>query len=102
MIKRKYPFCCCLLTLGFLLFVFNGMEQCNFLGQRERSFFIVLRQRDNGTSSKSCHGTERAGTACQNLGLDAGGDNYYFYCQNLGRDEGWDGTITIYSYDFLF
>ena len=43
-----------------------GTGQGNFLGQRDRSFFIVLGQRDNGTSSKSCHGTGRAGTVCQN------------------------------------
>ena len=30
-------------------------------GQRDRSSFIVPGQRDNGTSSKSCHGTGRAG-----------------------------------------
>ena len=30
-------------------------------GQRDRSLFIVPRQRDNGTTSKSCHGTGRDG-----------------------------------------
>ena len=35
----------------------NKTGQCNFSGQRDRSFFIVPGQRDNGTSSKSCHGT---------------------------------------------
>ena len=41
--------------------VSNETGQCNFSGQRDRSFFIVSGQRDNGTSSKSCHGTERDG-----------------------------------------
>ena len=41
--------------------VSNGTGQGNFSGQRDRSFFIVPGQRDNGTSSKSCHGTGRAG-----------------------------------------
>ena len=40
----------------------KGTGQCNFLQQRDRSSFIVPGQRDNGTSSKSCHGTGRAGT----------------------------------------
>ena len=53
--------------------VSNGMGQCNFSGQRDRSSFIVPRQRDNGTSSKSCQGTGQPvkirdgtwdGTAC--------------------------------------
>ena len=39
--------------------VSNGTGQCNFLGQTDRSFFIVPGHRYNGTSSKSCHGTER-------------------------------------------
>ena len=41
--------------------VSNGTGQCNFSGRRDRSFFIVPGQRDNGTSSKSCHGTGRNG-----------------------------------------
>ena len=41
--------------------VSNGTGQGNFSGQRDRSFFIVPGQRDNGTSSKSCHGTGRDG-----------------------------------------
>jgi hypothetical protein len=46
--------------------VCNGTGQCNFSGQRDRNSFLVPGQRDNGTSSKSCHGTERDGilTAC--------------------------------------
>jgi hypothetical protein len=53
---------------------------CNFLGRRERNSFIVLGQRDNGISSKSCHGMGQAGTAYQNPGPNAR----------------WDGTITIF------
>ena len=34
--------------------------------------------RDNGTSSKSCHGTGRAETAYQNTGWNVGWDNHYF------------------------
>ena len=46
--------------------VSNGMGQCNFLGQRDRSSFIVPGQRDNNrTSSKSCYRTGWAGTAYQ-------------------------------------
>ena len=46
--------------------VSNGTGQRNFLGQRDRNFFLVPGQRDNGTSSKFCHGTGRDGilTAC--------------------------------------
>ena len=51
--------------------------------------------RDKGTSSKSCNGT-----AYQNPGRDAGKDNYYFSVKI--RDGMRDGTITIFSYDFLF
>ena len=40
--------------------------QCTFLGQRDRSSFIVPGQRDSRTSSKSCRRTEWARTACQN------------------------------------
>ena len=35
-------------------------------------------QRDNGTSSKSCHRTGQAGTVYQNLGQNTGRDNHYF------------------------
>ena len=52
-----------------LLFGTKGQEflHCpGTKGQRDRSSFIVLGQKDNGTSSKSCHGTGRAGilTGC--------------------------------------
>ena len=72
----------------FLTRVSNGTGQYNFSGQRDRSFFIVPGQRDNGTSSKSCQGTGRAGTAkiwdgmgrnSQYPGRDAGRDNHYFF-----------------------
>ena len=58
--------------------VSNGTGQCNFSGQRERSSFIFPGQRDNGTSSKSCQGTGRAGTVCQSPGRDTGQNNHYF------------------------
>jgi hypothetical protein len=82
--------------------VSSGTRQCNFLGQRDRSFFIVPGQRDNRRSSKYCHGTELARIACQNLGWDAGRDNHYF------SDQIQDGTGTgrdnhyFFPYDFLF
>ena len=46
--------------------VSNGTGQRNFSGQRDRNFFLVPGQRDNGTSSKFCHGTGRDGilTVC--------------------------------------
>ena len=50
-------------------------------GHRDRSSFIVPGQRDNGTSSKSCHGTGRAGTAKIQDGT--GRDS-----ENPGRDAG--------------
>ena len=40
-----------------------GKGQYNFSGQQDRSFFNVPVQGDNGTSSKSWQGTERARTA---------------------------------------
>ena len=45
----------------FCTWVSKWTGQCNFLGQKDKSSFIVLGQRDNGTSSKSCHGTARDG-----------------------------------------
>jgi hypothetical protein len=50
-------------NLVVIIRVSNGTGQCNFSGQRDRSSFIVLGQRDNETSQKSCQGTGRAGTA---------------------------------------
>ena len=65
--------------------VSNGKGQCNFSGQRDRSSFIVLGQRDNGTSQKSCQGTGRAGTA--KIWDGTGRDS-----QNPGRDTGQNRT----------
>ena len=48
--------------------------------------FVVPGQRDNGTSSKSCHGTGRAGTASQNLGWDVGRERLLIFCHGTGRD----------------
>ena len=52
--------------------VCNGTGQCNFSGQRDRSFCLVPGQRDNGTSSKSCAGPGRAGilTVCPGTSRD--------------------------------
>ena len=50
--------------------VSNKMGQCNFSGLRDKCFFIVPGQRDNGTSSKSCQRMGRARIACQNPGRD--------------------------------
>ena len=68
--------------------VSNGTGQCNFLGQRDRSSFIVPGQRDNGTSQKSCQGTGRAGTAKIRDGT--GRDS-----QNPGQDTGQNGTDVL-------
>ena len=56
----------------FSIRISNRAGQCNFWGQRDRSSFIFPGQRDNGTSSKSCHGTGWAETACQNPGRGMG------------------------------
>ena len=60
------------------------------MGQRDRSFFLVLGQRDNGTSSKSCHGTGRRTEPslffCHILGLDVRQDNHYFSLQFSGLE----------------
>ena len=58
--------------------VSNRTGEYNFLGQRDRSSFIVPGQRDNGLSSKSCHGPGKTRTACQIPGRDAGLNNLYF------------------------
>ena len=46
--------------------VSNGTGQCNFSGHRDKENVLVPGQRDNGTSSKSYHGTGRDGilTGC--------------------------------------
>jgi hypothetical protein len=81
--------------------VSKGMGQCNFSGQRDRSSFIVMGQRDNGTSSKSCHGTGRAETVSKSgTGCGTG--------QSLFSVKIWDGTQNetrrslFLSYNFLF
>ena len=54
-----------------------GRGQCNFLGQKDRSFFIVPGQKDNRTR----------------MGREIG--QSLFFCQNPGWDAGcgiWDGT----------
>ena len=56
--------------------VSNETGQYNFLGQTDRSSFIVKGQRK--TSSKSYHGTGRARTVYQNTGRDTGRNNHYF------------------------
>ncbi len=71
----------------------NGTGQCNFSEQRDRDFFVVPGQRDNGTSSKSCHGTGRAGTASHNPGQDAGQDNHYFSVKIWSRT----GELLIFA-----
>ena len=68
---------------GFLTGQDRG--QSIFPGQRNRRSFVVPGQRDNRTSSKSCQGTGRAGTAktWDGTGRDS---------QNPGRDAGQNGT----------
>ena len=47
----------------------KGFQQdrtAQLFGTKDRRSFIVPRQRDNGTNSKSYLGTGRAGTVCQN------------------------------------
>ena len=71
--------------------VSKGTGQCNFSGKRDRNFFIVPGQRDigtevpslsrdKGTSSKSCHGTGRAGIFwdCPVPGRPAGQNQHLF------------------------
>ena len=77
----------------------GGMEQCNFLGQRNRSPVV---SQDKGTTEQAQNlATEQDRTVYQNLGENTGRENPYF-CVNPGHGAGWDGTITIFSYDFLF
>ena len=95
------------LTLVFMLAtrVSNGAGQDNFSGQRDRRFFIVPGQKDNGISSTFCHGTlhgtERTRIACQICDKTRNGTITFFH-QNPGRDAGLDGIITIFSYNILF
>ena len=46
---------------------------------RDKGTKVPSLSRDNGTSSKSCHRTGQAGTTYQNLGLDMGLYNHYFF-----------------------
>ena len=62
----------------------------SFSGQRDRSYFIVPGQRDNGTSSKSCQGPGRVGIACQNLRRDGGQEGTRFW--QLSSPIPWDKT----------
>ena len=72
------------LELGFpMVQLFGTAGQAK--GQQDRSSFIVPGHRDNGTSSKSCHGTGRAGTAKIRDGT--GRDS-----ENPGRDAGQNKT----------
>ena len=57
--------------------------------QQNRSFSNVPGQRDNRTSSKSCTGTGRAGTACQNPESEAGLDNHYVSVNIQDRTPDW-------------
>ena len=59
--------------------------QCNFLGQRDRSAFIVPEQRDNRTSLKSCYGTGRPEQPVKIWDGTRDGKTIFF-CQNPGRD----------------
>ena len=75
--------------------VSNGTGQRNFSGQRDRNFFLVPGQRDNGTSSKFCHGTGRDGilTACPVPSRDVPRDRNER--KNIDK-------IEFFFYDFLF
>ena len=64
--------------------------------------FLVPEQRDNETSLRSCHGTGRTQTVCQNPGTGGGKGQSLFFCQILGRDMERDRTFTISIHDFLF
>ena len=75
----------------------TGRDSATF---RDKGIEVSSLSRDNGTSSKSCHMTGRTRTACQSAERDAWRDNHYFSAKI--RDGTRDGTITIFSYDFLF
>jgi hypothetical protein len=55
---------------------------------------VSLLSRDNGTSSKSCHGTGRAGTASQNMGRDMGRDRVLIFCHGTGREGFWQPVLS--------
>ena len=71
--------------------VSNGMGLCNFLGQKDRSFFIVLGQRNNRASSKSCHGTRWEGIF---TGCPIGQEHTHFQFCTI--------NALFFNYDFLF
>ena len=70
--------------------IVDSLSSCVFIVHSLSHHFPLivssLSQKDNGTSSKSCHGTGRAMAACQNPGWE------------VGRD----GTINMFFYDFPF
>ena len=66
-------------TIWVWISVSYGTGQCNFLGQRDNSSFIVPGQRDDGMSWIFCRGTGRVGKACQNLGRDLGWDMISYF-----------------------
>ena len=79
--------------------VSNETGQCNFLGQTDRSSFIVKGQRNKlkilpwdgaGQDSLSKYGTGH------------GTEQSLFFCQNPGRDRDGTGQLLFFSYDFLF
>ena len=82
--------------------VSNGKGQCNFLGPRDRSSFIVPGQKDNGKSSKSCQGTVRdslskSGMGCgtgQSLWVESGSKNL----PSLRRHSLWMSPVWLPSY----
>ena len=89
--------------IGVLTSVSNRLGQGHFSGQRDRSSFIVAGQRDNGTSSKFCHGTCQAGTASQNPGLDVCRDNSYFSVKiQDGMREGTGQSLFIFAMNSCF
>ena len=49
------------LRWGFQIRISNGTGQCNLSRQRDRKSFVIPGQKDNSTSSKSCHGTGQDG-----------------------------------------
>ena len=77
-------------------------------GQHSATFWdkgteVPSLSRDKGTTSKSCHGTGRAGTTCQNPGGDEGRDNHYFSVKMRdGTRDGKERDNHYFSYNFLF
>ena len=84
------------ITLSTVYQLQQRFPTVQLLGTTSQSSFIVLGQRDNRTSSKSCHGIVRAGTVCQNLKQDGGQDNFYFSLKI--QDGTRDRAITIFFF----